>query len=70
MLVKLKSKKLKAGNALEMRNEVQRKKFQVMEKADERLKKNILRQINVKYFPVLSLAGCCFIYDHYLFPVL
>lgn len=62
------SKYIKGGQLQEMQNEVQKNKFQGMEKLMN--KKIILRHINVKYFPVLSLAGCCFIYDHYLFAVL
>lgn len=70
MLVKPHAKCKKDGKIQETQTQVQRNKFQVMEKADEREKKNILRQTDVKYFPVLSLAGYCSIYDHYLFPVL
>lgn len=69
-LVKPHAKYKKEGKIQETQTEVQTNKFQVMEKADEWEKKNILRQTDVKYFPMLSLAGYCSIYDHYLFPVL
>ena len=31
--------------------------------------RNLLKRINVKYFPALSASRYCSIYDHCLFPV-